>query len=259
MSSRPVIGIPTQTLAEVEDQLPRSWVMRQRYVEVLVQHGAIPWLIPLDQDQVTLRGIFDRIDGLFLMGGFDVDPLSYHTERDAVCGHTDPARDETEITLARWAMEEQMPVFGVCRGMQIVNVVRGGTLWQDIAAEMPDAVKHDYFPLHGLYDRDFLSQDVRVVAGTKLREIVGVDTLPVNSMHHQGIKTIGKGLVISATASDGLIEALEGDVPEQWMVAVQWHPESLVDADERMRRLYAAFTDAAIVYAMRGSAAVQGA
>ncbi|MDQ6830460.1 MAG: gamma-glutamyl-gamma-aminobutyrate hydrolase family protein [Gemmatimonadota bacterium] len=254
MNIRPVIGIPTQTLEGVEDQLPRSWVMRQRYVEVLVQYGAIPWLIPLEQDHVTLRAIFDRLDGLFLMGGFDVDPESYHTEREDVCGHTDPARDETEITLARWAMEDAMPIFGVCRGMQIVNVVQGGTLWQDIAADMPDAVKHDYFPLHGLYERDFLSQEVRVAPGSRLREIVGADALPVNSMHHQGIKTIGKGLIVSATASDGLIEALEGEAADHWMVAVQWHPESLVDTDDKMRRLYAAFTDAASAYAMRDSA-----
>lgn len=244
MTQRPVIGITTQTLEAIPDQLPRCWVMSQRYVQVLVGAGAIPWVIPLlEGDEATLRAIYERTDALFLPGGVDIDPATYGATRGAACGRTDPARDWTELLLTRWALTDAKPVLAVCRGAQLLNVAIGGTLYQDIGAEHPQAQKHDFFPTGGRR-RDDLSHDVRIAAGSRLGRLLETDVLPVNSMHHQGIARLAPGLTAVATAGDGLIEGVE--VPDdRFVVGVQWHPEDLVDVDPRMRRLFDAFIAAA--------------
>jgi hypothetical protein len=153
MRRRPLIGVPTQTLQAIDDipeGLPHSWVMNRRYFIALTSVGAAPVMLPLlDDDPTTMREIFERLDGLFLAGGVDLDPASYGSEREEHCGRTDEARDTVEIEVARWAIERGMPVLGVCRGMQILNVVYGGSLHQDCAACLPDSIKHDYFPTAG--------------------------------------------------------------------------------------------------------------
>jgi putative glutamine amidotransferase len=241
---RPVIGIATQTLEAIPGQLPRAWVMGQKYVRVLTAEGAVPWLVPLlPDDEDTMRGVYDRLDGLFLTGGVDVDPSRYGEARDAVCGASDPARDAVELLMLRWAIEDHKPVLGVCRGHQVINVAAGGALFQDVAAQRPRTMKHDYFPHAGPYTRDQIVHDVEVAAGSRLGAIVGQATLRVNSMHHQGIKTLAPGLIASAVAPDGLIEGLEG-ANGQFLVGVQWHPEELTEKDPAMRRLFTAFLDA---------------
>jgi putative glutamine amidotransferase len=244
MNKRPIIGIPMQTLEAIPDELPRCWVMSQRYVYVLVSVRAVPWIIPLLDDEATLRSIYDHLDGVFLPGGVDMDPATYGEERVPGSGRVDPERDRTELTLVRWAAAERKPVLGVCRGVQVMNVAFGGTLYQDIAAQRDGSIKHDYFPTGGRYTRDQLVHDVRVVEGTQLAAALGATQLAVNSMHHQGIKELAPGLVVSALAPDGLIEGVEA-ASGQYLIGVQWHPESLVDADPRMRRLFATFIEAA--------------
>ena len=244
MADRPVIGITTQTLEAIPDQLPRCWVMSQRYVQVLVAAGAVPWVIPLLQDdEATLREIYERTDALFLPGGVDIDPAQYGAARGPACGRTDPARDWTELLLTRWALADRKPVLAVCRGAQLLNVAVGGTLYQDIAAERPTALKHDQFPTGGRR-RDDLSHDVRVSRGSRLGRVLGTEVLPVNSMHHQGIARLAPGLAAVATADDGLIEGVEV-TDDRFVLGVLWHPEDLVDVDPRMRRLFDAFIAAA--------------
>ncbi len=245
---RPVIGIATQSLEPIPGQTPRAWVMGQTYVRALSGEGAVPWLIPLlPDDEATLRAIYDRLDGLFLTGGVDVDPSRYGEDRQPVCGASDPARDAVELLLLRWAMADHKPVLGVCRGHQVINVAAGGALYQDVGAQRPKALKHDYFPHAGPYTRDQLTHDVEVASGSRLGEIVGAGTLRVNSMHHQGVKVLAPGLTASAYAPDGLIEGLEGS-NGQFLVGVQWHPEELTQRDPAMRRLFTAFLEAARQY-----------
>lgn len=244
MASRPVIGVPTQTLEEIPDQLPRCWVMSQQYVRVLVAAGAVPWIIPLlESDPATLRAIYDRVDGIFLPGGVDLDPSAYAETPSRLVGRTDPARDEIELTLTRWALQDRKPLLAVCRGIQVVNVAAGGTVHQDLATQLPGAIKHDYFPVRGQYSRDLLVHDVAVPEGSRLRDLLGAPTVKVNSMHHQGIKQLAAGLRPTAYAPDGLIEGLESP-NGHFMLAVQWHPEALVDRDPRMGRLFTAFIEA---------------
>ena len=246
--SRPIIGVPTQTLQSlggVSAEIPPSWVMSQRYVLTLTSAGALPWMIPLVSDDETLRGIYESLDAVFLPGGADIDPVSYGTEPHPLCDKTDRERDRVELLLARWAMADGKPVLGVCRGMQLVNVAAGGSLYQDLATQYANGIKHDYFPFGGRgYTRDYLAHDVHVADDSRLARLFGAGTIRVNSMHHQGVRELGAGLAATAHAPDGLVEALEGTGPS-YLLAVQWHPEALTERDAATRRLFAEFVEVA--------------
>lgn len=166
----------------------------------------------------------DRVDGLLLSGGVDIDPQSYG---DALVnerwrGQLD--RDRFELALFREALAQKLPILGVCRGMQFINVAYGGTLWQDIPSLRPMSVLHRNQELY-----DGLTHELEVVPDTFLAEIFGTDTTIVNSVHHQGIKTLGQGLTAIAYAQDGLIEAVMSH-PADNVVGVQWHPEWMRDS-----------------------------
>jgi putative glutamine amidotransferase len=246
MTRRPIIGIPTQTLHSIEgipEALPESWVMNQRYSRVVAGTGGVPVMIPLLEDEGSLRALYDLTDGLLIPGGVDLDPATYGESPLPTCGRLDPARDRVELQFARWAIAEGKPLFGLCRGLQIVNVALGGTLYQDIATQRGDAIKHDYFPTAG-FARDHVAHPVAVTAGSRLEALVGAASLGVNSMHHQAVKDLAPGLVTTAVAPDGVVEALESS-GEQFVLGVQWHPESLTDRDPRMHRLLSGFVQAA--------------
>jgi putative glutamine amidotransferase len=254
-----VIGLTTQTLHSIDGippQLPSSWVMNQRYFLAATMVGAVPWMIPLlDDDLETLREIYERLDGVLIPGGVDMDPAQYGEAPHPALGNLDPARDRVELQLARWAIADGKPVLGLCRGLQVINVACGGSLWQDLAAQRPESHKHDFFPPAG-YAREHLAHEVRVVAGSRLRALVGVDRLPVNSMHHQAVRRLGAGLVASATADDGVVEALEG-AGTPFLVGVQWHPEVFEMTDPHTRHLFGSFMAAARDWA--GARAPRGA
>jgi len=262
--TRPTIGVPTQNLQSIggiSPDIPASWVMSHRYVDALTSVGAVPWLIPLVTDDAVLRAIYEGLDGVFLPGGADIDPKSYNAERQPTCDRSDPPRDRVELALVRWAIEDAKPVLGVCRGLQIINLAAGGSLVQDLKTEVPDAMKHDYFPYRDGYPRDHLAHTVRVIEGTLLHRITGVSQLSVNSMHHQGVSQLGAGLVASAVAPDGIVEGLES-ADGTFLVGVQWHPEVLMDSDPRMKQLFAEFIAASREYGNRafayGASAARG-
>jgi putative glutamine amidotransferase len=242
---RPVIGIATQTQEAVYGQTPRAWTLGQKYIQVLVSCGAVPWLIPLiPGDEDSLRAIFDRLDGVFMAGGVDIDPHQYGETDPSLCGTIDPDRDWTEMALIRWAIAGHKPLLGVCRGLQALNVAAGGSLYQDIKSQWPEAIKHDYFSVSGNYPRDLLSHEVHVRKESRLAGILGKESVAVNSLHHQGIRRLAPGLVPAAHAPDGLIEAVEGE-DGRFLVGVQWHPEELTEKDPAHRRLFTAFIEAA--------------
>jgi putative glutamine amidotransferase len=227
-------------------ELPNCWVMGQRYVETLRTAGAVPWLIPLlPHDLGTMNSIFDRLDGVFLTGGVDVDPSQYGEKPHPLCGRTDPDRDAIEILLLKHAIAQKLPVLAVCRGIQILNVACGGTLYQDVTAQVPSAMKHDYFPTVVQPSRSYLAHPISVERGTRLGDILGESSVPVNSMHHQAIKDLAPGLKPSAHAPDGIIEAVEG-TNGQFLVAVQWHPEELAETQPGMKRIFSSFVSEAV-------------
>ncbi len=244
---RPVIGLTTQTLHAIDGippALPASWVMNQRYFLAATMVGAVPWMVPLlDDDLNTLREIYERLDGVLIPGGVDINPGEYGESVRPECGNLDPARDRVELQLTKWAMEDGKPVLGLCRGLQVINVAAGGTLWQDLASQNGAYQKHDYFPTAG-FERDHLAHEVAVAAGTKLGSFLESSRVAVNSMHHQGIKDLGAGLVAAATAPDGLVEAVEGE-GDAFLVGVQWHPEVFEMADPHVRHLFGGFIKAA--------------
>ncbi|HUF51994.1 MAG TPA: gamma-glutamyl-gamma-aminobutyrate hydrolase family protein [Longimicrobiales bacterium] len=250
MAVRPLIGVPAQTLQAIDGippELPHSWVMNHRYLVALASVGAAPVIVPLlAGDRATLRGIYDGLDGIFLAGGVDVDPASYHEPRASLCGRTDLDRDAVEIQLAQWARADGKPILGACRGLQILNVADGGSLYQDCDEYYENSIKHDYYPTAG-HARDYLAHTVRIEKGTLLHDIYGADEVLVNSMHHQGLKCVAAGWIASACAPDGLIEALEAP-GDAFAVGVQWHPEMLVDSDPATRRLFAALVSAAAAF-----------
>jgi putative glutamine amidotransferase len=248
--TRPSIGIPTQTLQVIDgipSGLPDSWVMNQRYYRAVASVGGIPWMIPLlDDDEEALRCMFERLDGVFIAGGIDMDPSTYGAERHPLTGRPDPARDRIEMLFAQWALEEGKPMLGVCRGAQVINVVQGGTLYQDIANELPEATKHDFFPTGG-FARDYLAHPVHLAEGSRLRAHFGSAEILVNSMHHQAVQKVGRGLRVTALSPDGIVEAVEGE-GETFVVGLQWHPEMLVDKDAGTHRLFGEFIAAANEY-----------
>jgi putative glutamine amidotransferase len=219
--------------------------MGRSYVEELRKVGAVPWLIPLiPHDTDTLQEIFDRLDGVFITGGVDVDPGRYGEAKTPLCGTTDPDRDAVEIALLQHGLQRQLPVFAVCRGIQILNVACGGTLYQDVTAQVPAALKHDYFPTPEKPSRKYLAHDVAVKPGSRLGHILRDAVVSVNSMHHQAIKDLAPNLTATAHAPDGIIEGVEGQ-SDQYLIAVQWHPEELTESQPGMARLFSTFADAA--------------
>jgi putative glutamine amidotransferase len=240
-TKRPLIGVPTgREKSQRFFGLP-LYIMNQTYVRVLENLGALPVMIPLQMSEETLHGIFERLDGLFLPGGEDIDPSHYHQERHPQLGAPDKERDRTELLLTTWAIVAGMPLLGVCRGVQVINVVCGGTLYQDIHTIRPDLEKHDYFPPN--FERYRVSHQVTIEPDSRLARSLGT-MHEVNSMHHQGIDRLGKGLRVVARAEDGLPEAVEMP-PLPFVVGVQWHPEELAKTDQHSNSLFYDFIHAA--------------
>ena len=186
--------------------------------------------------------VVNEVDGILLPGGDDVLPSLYGADPHPTFDAAEPVRDAYELELATRAGDADLPLFAICRGIQVLNVARGGTLVQDIPSELPDAMPHE------VRDTPFtIAHDVWVSEGTLLhtllRERIDGDACPVNSRHHQAVQKVGSGLVVSATAPDGVIEAVE-DPSKRFCVGVQWHPENFYRTGE-FRALFEAFITAA--------------
>jgi putative glutamine amidotransferase len=235
----PIVGI---TCIEIQARSPRPprFGQNQSYLRALIRAGAAPLLIPNLVDKAMLRRLYEQMDGVLLPGGEDMDPAFYDEAPHEKLGHISPERDRMEISLARWAVDEGKPLLALCRGIQVLNVALGGSLYQDIETQIPGAEKHDWSPD---FPRDRLSHSVVVVPGTRLAQIVGAGSLLVNSMHHQALKDVAPALTVVARAQDEtraaseIIEAAEiKDHP--FAVAVQWHPEELASGDARAQGLF---------------------
>jgi putative glutamine amidotransferase len=234
---RPLIGL---TCHAWPGEILRSAV-GQRYVDAIAVCGAAPISIPIGLERSAQRRIFEVLDGLFLPGGDDVGPERYGHTPHAMLGNVDPLRDELEITMAQWALQEDLPLLGICRGAQVVAVAAGGTLYQDIDDQLPAGLPHDVRE-HG---REHLSHSVAVEPGSRLCAAIGCTTSTVNSLHHQAVRDVPAGFVVSARSEDGIIEAIEAP-SKQFAVGVQCHPEWIwASSAPEYHGLFAAFVDAA--------------
>ncbi len=220
------------------DDHTRQITVNQDYPDSIARAGALPVLLPLTDDPAALEETLRRIDGLLLIGGGDVEPSAYGEKTLPACGEAIPLRDRMELYLCRRAVGLGLPVLGVCRGLQVLNVALGGTLYQDLATQFGEQIIH---PRHDI-PKGF-AHEVTTTPGSRLRAVTGLKAFSVNSRHHQGIKALGRGLMVSAAAPDGLIEGIElpGDV---FTVAVQWHPESLSAFRPEAQALFNAFAEA---------------
>ena len=209
---RPLIGITVSRRKSSSGERDLYGVLYP-YVDAVRGQGGLPVLIPLGLQAVELRDLYDRVDGLVFSGGGDIHPDH--------CTRIDPERDEMEFTLVRWAAEEEKPMLAICRGVQSMNVALGGTLWRDLATEMPNAAKHNYYPD---YPRNKRTHGLNVTPDSRLAQLLQATSVEVNSLHHQACREVAPEMRQVAVAPDGIVEAAE--IPNHpYAVGVQWHPE----------------------------------
>jgi len=236
----PLIGLTTYN-DKNQYGFPVAALMH-KYILAVSEAGGTPVLIPSGLMEEARRSLLKRLDGILFTGGGDIDIQAFGGEPHPRLVSVDPARDSLELALFQAAASDGKPFLGICRGFQVANVALGGTLYTDIADQMPGAIKHDY---DSGTQRQLLAHEVRVDSDTRLAEIVGEPVLKVNSLHHQGAKNLAAALEPVAYAPDGLVEAIV--LPgHPFGLAVQWHPEWLTD-QPAMRRLFLAFVEACSV------------
>lgn len=238
MTGAPVIGLPA--LAIPPGPKPPRYGINQSYVRALVNAGCAPLLIPLLEDQSRLRAIYERLDGIVFPGGADVAPGEYGEAPIGDLNVIEPPRDHTELTLARWAFADDLPVLGICRGQQVLNVALGGSLWQDLRHQAATSVDHSDADGRA---RNALMHRVRLDPDSRLAQLIDETEIRVNSLHHQAVKSIAPALRVTGKSDDDVIEALES-AERRFMIAVQWHPEE-IDGLPWVQRLFVGFARAA--------------
>lgn len=241
---KPLIGIPCRSIPDASQNV--RFGVPGTYTRAVDLAGGAPVLIPLQLGQETLSSIFEKLDGLLLVGGFDIDPKEFGENVLPECGEIETDRDATELALTRWALADSRPILGICRGIQVLNVAAGGSLYQDIASQVATNVKHDY----GNREGHLLAHEVDVEPNTRVSRLLGADQVKVNSLHHQSVKQIAPGLRVVGRAPDGIVEAIES-ADDRFVVGVQFHPERMLDSDARMLRLFEEFVASARVAAFK--------
>ena len=210
--------------------------LNEAYVNAVHAAGLTPLVLP-PLAPAHLGAVLDVVKGIVLTGGEDVDPSAYRAETGPLTDDPHRQRDECELALVELAHQRRVPTLAICRGIQVVNVALGGTLVQDIASECPTAIDHDQSK-----NREMRVHDVQIDRRSMLADAVGATRISVNSSHHQAVGRVAAGLRVTARAPDGIIEGLEWEADDWWMLGVQWHPEELMgDAKEWERGLFRAF------------------
>ena len=227
---RPVIGV----VPLYDIQRDSLWMI-PGYLDGIAAAGGIPVVLPLTEEEQVLRQLANDVDGFLMTGGQDVSPALYGEERLDSCGEDLPVRDGMESRIFQLCLERDVPVLGICRGIQLMNVLLGGTLYQDLPSQHPTETEHHMSPP---YDRPV--HQVEICKGTPLFDLIQTERMDVNSYHHQAVRDKAPALQTMAVSEDGLIEAV--CLPERPFVwADQWHPELSWRTDEKSRRIFEAF------------------
>ncbi|PIC88543.1 gamma-glutamyl-gamma-aminobutyrate hydrolase [Sporosarcina sp. P21c] len=230
---KPVIRV-TSDLDQNGDTLVQT-----RYIQAVRQAGGVPVILPVGLE--AIEEVCDRLDGLLLIGGEDLDPYLYGEEPHRQLGKVLPERDHSELALFKTMADQDKPVFGICRGYQLMNVAFGGTIYQDMYAQLSEDLLQHY----QLTDLDYAFHSIDIVGDSRLAEWAGTSEVRVNSLHHQAVKEVKAPLVVTAVAKDGVIEALESTA-HRFMVGVQWHPEAMVKQKDALSlKLFKKFIEAA--------------
>lgn len=229
---KPLIG-----LIPLVDEGRESFWMLPGYMAGIARAGGLAVMLPLTGEDVDIENLVERFDGFLFTGGHDVDPALYGQEKEGYCGDLCPGRDAMEQKLLKAALAADKPVLGICRGLQLMNAVLGGTLWQDIPTQFPSETNHRMAAPYGRAEHTVQVNPELPFGNLPL-------TLGVNSCHHQGIRELAPELKVWAKAPDGLVEAvyLPG---KRYARAVQWHPEFFPVEDELSRTIFGGFVEAA--------------
>ncbi len=240
---KPLIGV---TAGEVENKKwpwsPIIYGQSHTYIDAIIHAGGIPVIIPLTQDDSVTEAIYKKLDGILFSGGNDISPGLYGKQPLETDLDVSDFRDGVEAQLMRLALKDHKPILGICRGAQLLNALCGGTLYQDIAHDLPDA--HNHESSTEAQNTTHIAHLLKIAEHSRLAEILGTTPVKTNAHHHQAVKRIGDNLQAVAWAEDGIIEAIEqpGDA---FVIGVQSHPESLESAAEpRWQRLFSAFVEA---------------
>jgi putative glutamine amidotransferase len=232
MSTFPLIGVSTSITVGTS---PERAYVNSTYLNAIQQAGGVPLPLPPQLSSRSWKRLAAGLDGLLLTGGGDIDPALFGEAPHPTLYDVAPIRDTFEANAARWALEHRLPLLCICRGVQVLNVALGGSLYQDVGTDPGTTLPHSQKE-----PRDQPTHKVRIAPGSRLAEVVAADEVEVNSMHHQALKSLGRGLAAVAWAPDQLVEGVE--MPEQpgFVLGVQWHPEELIGHSEAARRLFAA-------------------
>jgi putative glutamine amidotransferase len=237
---RPRIGITMR----IELETDRFYLARH-YSEAVEAAGGAPVHISLIPRRGYIESVMEGLDGILLPGSdSDVDPLRYGRDPHPKLGSVHPIKDETDMLVLEEVERRKLPLLAICFGMQVLNVMRGGTLIQDISSELPNAIKHEQGK-----PRDRRSHEVRLMEGSLLARLAGRGSALVNSHHHQAIETVGRELVATAWTSDGMVEGLEDPRGDRFALAVQWHPEIAWTDDDFSTAIFGRYIKAAREYA----------
>jgi putative glutamine amidotransferase len=243
MNKKPIIAISTGTYNTEGEYDGAKTAINMLYSNSIAMAGGIPLIIPNHPDYIRAEEILSRCDGLLLSGGGDVDPGIWDEAIVPECGKPDPVRDKMEIQLARVALQMNLPTLGICRGVQLMAVATGGSLYQDIPSMYPNSNHHQTVngqkALHEIYMSDGLLRNIICEYDDSSKNC----SIIVNSYHHQAVKLIGNVYIVSARTNDGIIEAIESP-SHRFSIGVQWHPERMIESPEQCR-LFTAFVTAA--------------
>jgi putative glutamine amidotransferase len=210
----------------------------EEYSRAIRHCGGAPVLIPIAQSRETLQTILGQINGLILSGGPDIHPKSYDEQPLPELGEVDEDLDRMELQIAKMAFQTNLPILAVCRGVQVLNVASGGTLYQDIPTQVQDSINHVQN-----VDKTIQTHTVRIERETLLHRILRRTEIWVNGKHHQAIKHLASDFIVSARAKDGIIEAIEHP-SKRFVLGVQWHPEGTWEKDPYSKKLFHAFVQA---------------
>lgn len=235
---KPRIGITS--FHEDKDRARRYVVLNERYIISVALGGGLPLCLPVEIRPEDIESYLDGLDGLMLSGGADLSPLLYGRDFSPKTVSVSTRRDQTELALIRAASARGMPILGICRGIQAINVAFGGTLIQDIPAEVPGAVGHASEMI-----MDELGHFIEAAEGSRLAAVFGSRRFAVNSFHHQALKDIASGFVVTARSADGIVEAMESAEPGRYLTGVQFHPEALTTRYPEFVSLFTDFVSAA--------------
>jgi putative glutamine amidotransferase len=233
MNRKPIIGI-TGAYVKHNEYMEGVYVHHD-YHKSVAANGGIPIILPYISPGIALETL-PLCDGIILSGGEDIDPNLFDQDPHFNLGPTTPERDLAEIAIVKYALENDIPLLAICRGMQILNVALGGTLIQDIPSQVNEPIQHAQ-----KIDRYRDTHWVTISKDSRLFELVGSDRVRVNSLHHQAIGEAANDLRIVANSSDGIVEAVEYSHPTTFTVGIQWHPESMASTNPAMNNLFAEF------------------